>query len=61
MRTPSMIGRIAIGLLIAILGGAIIYYTPYLTENFGPMQWAQKYLGSTQSGYVAFGFLVIII
>ncbi|MFA5747681.1 MAG: hypothetical protein WC872_01050 [Candidatus Absconditabacterales bacterium] len=56
-----MLKQILLGLLIAGIGGGLIYFSSYLSEMFGRIPWAENNLGGTRNGYIIFGFGIIII
>ncbi len=55
--------RIILGLLGAIAGAAIAIKSEALFQNFGTVDWAEKYLGTggSHTFYKLFGILVVLI
>jgi len=56
-----MLKQILIWLVIAWIGGCIVYFSQYLSDAFGRIAWFENNLWSTKSGYVVCGFGVMII
>ena len=56
-----MARQIIIGLFIAWMGWAIVYFSGYLADIFGNIAWFDKNLWGTRSGFVIFGFIIMII
>ncbi|MCX6825550.1 MAG: hypothetical protein NTY80_05040 [candidate division SR1 bacterium] len=56
-----MARQIIIGLLVAGIGGAVIYFSGYIADMFGNIAWFDRNLGGTRSGFVLSGFIIMII
>ncbi|MCX6824371.1 MAG: hypothetical protein NT085_04570 [candidate division SR1 bacterium] len=56
-----MARQIIIGLVIAGLGGSIVYFSGYLADIFGNIAWFDKNLGGTRNGFIISGFAIMII
>jgi hypothetical protein len=56
-----MLGRIVTGLFVVWGWFALMYFSANLTEMFGSISRADQHLWSTRNGYLAFGFVVIVI
>lgn len=56
-----MIKQIFVGLFVSLLGGSLIFFSQAVTELFWRVEWFERNIGSTRSGYVIFGFLIIVV
>ena len=56
-----MAKQIIIWLAVAGIGWSIIYFSSYLAEMFWRIEWFEKNLWGTRSGFVLFGFLIMTI
>ena len=56
-----MFKQIIVWLFIAWLGGVLIYFSQWVAEMFGRVDWFERNMWSTRNGYILFGFWVIVI
>ncbi|EKD24698.1 MAG: hypothetical protein ACD_80C00168G0009 [uncultured bacterium (gcode 4)] len=56
-----MAKQIIIGLLVAWMGWAIIYFSVSIADIFGNIAWFDKNLWGTRNGFVISGFAIMVI
>ena len=56
-----MVKQLILGLIIAALGGSIMYFSSYIADIFGNIAWLEKNLWGTRNGLIIFGFGIMII
>ena len=56
-----MAKQIMIGLVIAGMGWAVIYFSSYLADIFGNIAWFDKNLWGTRNGFVICWFGIMVI
>jgi len=56
-----MARQVIIGLFIAWMGWAVVYFSGFLADMFGNIAWFDKNLWGTRNGFVISGFAIMII
>ena len=56
-----MFSRILIGLTIIVSAYLLVHFRHNIQEIFGRLSWAERYLGSTETGILFIAFLTFII
>lgn len=52
---------IVMGIVVALIGAVVIYFSAQIVEMFGRNEWAERNMGGTRQAYVLTGFAVVII
>ncbi len=57
----DILSRILIGLVIAAVGVAVVFYSQGIVDFFGDVEWADRHLGSSQFFYKLVGVCITLI